>query len=256
MRFGEQSLPDRFWERVMPEPMSGCWLWTARLCHRGYGRFDWQGKGQAAHRVAKLAADPGGVAEAVDHKCLIRCCVNPDHTQWVTHSANSSLRHLRNAGIGGSPNPDTCYRGHARTEHSVVRPYGVVCRECQRVSRARLNKRSKGTPSPNGFASGPRAISKERQSEVLRLIQSGMNRREIARTAGVSGGTVDRVASAAGLAYAGSFVFHPVETRAKALNMRRSGLGPLEISRELGLNVNTVRTWCKRAGIQSRRGRK
>lgn len=29
--YGDSRLPDRFWDKVFPEPMSGCWLWGAHV---------------------------------------------------------------------------------------------------------------------------------------------------------------------------------------------------------------------------------
>lgn len=30
---------NRYFDKVSPEPMSGCWLWTASLDRRGYGQL-------------------------------------------------------------------------------------------------------------------------------------------------------------------------------------------------------------------------
>lgn len=77
---------------VEPEPNSGCHLWTGALDSKGYGMF-WVGSAsqprQKAHRVAFLAA--GGVIPAgmqIDHKCRVRCCVNPAHLEAVTCREN------------------------------------------------------------------------------------------------------------------------------------------------------------------------
>lgn len=31
-------LPERIQKKIMPEPMSGCWLWTGSIDHKGYGK--------------------------------------------------------------------------------------------------------------------------------------------------------------------------------------------------------------------------
>ena len=35
--FGDERLPQRFWSKVSPCPMSGCWIWTGTTTQRGYG---------------------------------------------------------------------------------------------------------------------------------------------------------------------------------------------------------------------------
>lgn len=71
----------RFEERVVPEPNTGCWLWTGALNAKGYGRF-----GNAmAHRVAlQLVGRAVPTGFEVDHKCSVRACVNPAHLDVVT----------------------------------------------------------------------------------------------------------------------------------------------------------------------------
>lgn len=45
-------LGDRFARHVMPEPMSGCWLWTAYVQRQGYGMFRVGRTKKYSHRVA------------------------------------------------------------------------------------------------------------------------------------------------------------------------------------------------------------
>lgn len=33
----DSRLPDRFWDKIEPEPNSGCWLWIGALRTNGYG---------------------------------------------------------------------------------------------------------------------------------------------------------------------------------------------------------------------------
>jgi hypothetical protein len=73
-------LIERFHERYIPEPNSGCWLWTSSTNFYGYGVL-WWGTGRLmAHRLSWRLANgeiPGGLVAC--HKCDVRCCVNPDH---------------------------------------------------------------------------------------------------------------------------------------------------------------------------------
>ncbi len=37
MIWGDSRLPNRFWDKVVPEPNSGCWLWIGAVTPTGYG---------------------------------------------------------------------------------------------------------------------------------------------------------------------------------------------------------------------------
>lgn len=84
----------------MPEPNSGCWLWTGSYirkygqltCVRLFGPIP-----QYAHRASWVAFKgpiPDGLC--VCHKCDTRGCVNPDHLWIGTQTDN--LRDMRAKG--------------------------------------------------------------------------------------------------------------------------------------------------------------
>lgn len=99
----DQKVIDRFWSRVYPEPMSGCWLWGGALSGTGYGQFYYRhpihGKTwRSTHRVAyTLAVGPIPTNLTLDHLCRNRACVNPDHLEPVTHKTN-----IKRAGVNGA----------------------------------------------------------------------------------------------------------------------------------------------------------
>lgn len=77
------GMKDRFLTKFLPEPNTGCWLWTAAVDGSGYGIFNLgtrkQGKARA-HRIAfELFVGPVPKDKQVCHKCDVRSCVNPDH---------------------------------------------------------------------------------------------------------------------------------------------------------------------------------
>lgn len=79
---------DRFHDYYVPEPNTGCWLWTKSLSE-GYGRLGVNGKIVYAHRFS-YELFVGEIPEGfiIDHKCGVRCCVNPDHLEVVTNREN------------------------------------------------------------------------------------------------------------------------------------------------------------------------
>lgn len=83
---------ERFEAKFVPDPNSGCWLWTASVTH-GYGRFaGGPGAGSVAvqaHRQAyRHYIGPIPKDMDLDHLCRVRCCVNPKHLEPVTCQEN------------------------------------------------------------------------------------------------------------------------------------------------------------------------
>jgi len=80
----------RFWSKVtLPDPESGCMLWTASRVTNGYGQISVYGARYLAHRVAYSLAYgpiPGGME--MGHRCRNRECVSPDHLEVVTRQEN------------------------------------------------------------------------------------------------------------------------------------------------------------------------
>jgi hypothetical protein len=131
------NLPFDFLALVTPEPNSGCWLWEGYVSPSGYGR--WRRR-TLAHRVAYEAARgpvPNGLV--LDHKCRVRCCVNPDHLEAVTNKVNV----LRGEGfVAVNARKTHCVNGHELTEENTrIRHRNGsqrrVCRLCQREFSAR-----------------------------------------------------------------------------------------------------------------------
>lgn len=107
-------LRDDFMQKVIPEPMSGCWLWTGAITADGYGRF-YDKRTHSAHRYSyqKLVGEiPQGLH--VDHKCRQRSCVNPDHLEPVTQAENTRR------GIGAQRTREFCAKiTHCKRGHEL-----------------------------------------------------------------------------------------------------------------------------------------
>src|SRR3546814_13148756 len=92
---GPQPIERRLWSMISPEPNSGCWLWTGYTNGDGYGgitigiRSDGSRRFARAHRISfELYRGPIPDGLELDHKCRVRCCVNPDPREPVTHRPN------------------------------------------------------------------------------------------------------------------------------------------------------------------------
>jgi len=133
----ERDYIEFLWERIEPEPMSGCWIWIGMKSRYGYGRVLLQGRRWAsAHRLmyeCVRGSIPDGLS--LDHKCRNTACVNPAHLEPVTQRENCRR------GVKGVLAPPYCPKGHARF---VRRASGRRrCRDCKNaLARAARRRRA------------------------------------------------------------------------------------------------------------------
>lgn len=108
---------DKFETNYIPEPNSGCWLWTGAQHRQGYGSLSWKHKPMLAHRVSweiYRGKIPDGLL--VLHKCDLTCCINPDHLFLGTHSDN-----MFDCGKKGRSNKKGSINGNAKIDEETVR---------------------------------------------------------------------------------------------------------------------------------------
>ena len=132
-----QTAEVRFSAFTIPEPNSGCLLWLGAISKSGYGNFWADGTIWRAHRWAyQHFVGPIPTGFTLDHKCRVRCCVNPDHLEPVTVKENV----LRGIGHGARAARQTlCKSGHEFRPNRSKRGYRV-CRTCD-TERARERRR-------------------------------------------------------------------------------------------------------------------
>lgn len=124
----KRTVLERFLNKCVPEPNSGCWLWLEGVGNGGYGTMSAYGKWYGAHRLA-YELFVGYIPEGMDldHLCRVRACVNPAHLEPVTRKVNLSR------GLGAARSH--CPNGHEYNhENAYFRANGKKqCRLCARV---------------------------------------------------------------------------------------------------------------------------
>lgn len=141
--FLDPRLPDRFWDKCIPEPNSGCWLWHGATTSHGYANIRWCGPMVIAHRLAYETL-VGAIHNpmVIDHLCRMRCCVNPAHMEPVPMAVNTA-RGENEAAVVASTRARAaamthCLRGHELTaSNTIARPNGGrSCRACTNTRKA------------------------------------------------------------------------------------------------------------------------
>lgn len=137
MRF---DFKNRFEEKYIPEPMSGCWLWIGQYQCNGYGvisRFK-NKKGRKnvmAHRAAYEIYN-GEIKEGllVCHKCDNRLCVNPKHLFLGTAQDNTNDMIFKGRQVtpkSTNKNKTHCKRGHELISENIYKLKNNKQRSCK-----------------------------------------------------------------------------------------------------------------------------
>jgi hypothetical protein len=125
-------------DNSMPEPNSGCWLWTGAINGGGYGALRIGNKQWHAHRLSYVMAhgEPPALQPVIRHLCNNPSCVNPDHLAAGTTLDNAQDRVAAGTQVRGSQQhnaklteawiPEIIAQHRAgATERGLARQYGV-----------------------------------------------------------------------------------------------------------------------------------
>lgn len=157
-----QDVRERFDEKCVPEPNSGCLIWLGATDGR-YGDLVVRQRHHKAHRFAWEMAN-GDIPEGlyVLHKCDNTFCVNPGHLFLGTYSDNM--------------------RDCSRKRRNAMQ---------RRPHRSRFN--SLDIPRPFGEAHGNAVLTVKRVLVIKSLAAEGRSSTSIAREFKVSAGQVRKI---------------------------------------------------------------
>lgn len=122
---------ERIFDRCIPEPNCGCWLWLGGLTGAGYGSLGEEPF--TAHAAAFFAAGkvrPDGWE--IHHICDVRSCCNPDHLNALTVADHRALQRSLFCGKGHLLLGDNL--SEYRDKSSRARR---ICKTCARANSAR-----------------------------------------------------------------------------------------------------------------------
>jgi len=142
------NIEDRFWQKVHPEPNTGCWLWDGATNGYGYGRINLGKCGPGAGLISAhhfswhLAGREMPDGLNLLHKCDVPACVNPDHLYLGSIADNNRDCRQKRRHISGwakkNREKSACKHGHLfSAENTYFTKNGWrSCRKCHAIKQA------------------------------------------------------------------------------------------------------------------------
>jgi hypothetical protein len=144
------TIEERFAKYAMPIPFAGCWVWLGYVDKAGYARINIRHKGKRkaalAHKVAYeyfVCEVPAGLE--LDHKCRVRCCVNPEHLEPVTRLENVRRGLVPFVSKNRFAGVTQCQRGHPFSGENLGRSKNGrrYCKFCRQVAQKRSEEKKR-----------------------------------------------------------------------------------------------------------------
>jgi len=138
-----KSANDRFDEKYIPEPNSGCWIWLGCYNSGGYGQIKTDTGMTYAHRFSYerfIGTIPAKYE--IDHRCKNVACVNPNHLEAVTKLENNRRSNSKSAKQARQTH---CINGHELFGSNLyLRKDGRrACRKCMYIRNKKRWLRSR-----------------------------------------------------------------------------------------------------------------
>ena len=138
----KEAIRVRFWPNVRKGDSDVCWPWTGPS-DDGYGYMSFRGRTMKSHRVSAIIHGLDVRPKMhVDHMCMNRLCVNPNHLRVVTQIVNS----LENSNALGAVNARKthCPKGHPLVPGNLVKAsWKKGWRDCLTCNRERTIERDR-----------------------------------------------------------------------------------------------------------------
>lgn len=168
MDYGDAVLPERYWDKVYPCPLTGCWLWGgAEHDKLPYGLWRVERRTHRAHVSAFVAA--GGIVTAdrphVLHSCDQPSCVRPDHLRAGTQADNvDDARQRGRLPVGTSSSLTAAQVVELRQRYADQTPVAVLAQDYD-ISPASVSLIARGLRW--GSVGGPLTIGRHRPADHL-----------------------------------------------------------------------------------------
>lgn len=156
MNWASPTVAERFHRSYVPEPNSGCWIWTKSLQGRGYAQISIGRSKPGRANIVSYLLHKGEIPSGlfVRHTCDCRWCVNPDHlilgtAQDNVNDAIARGRHCHGERHGScrlTQDQAQAIKSDARMNSVIAAEYGVSERQVGLIKAGRRWKHLGAAP--------------------------------------------------------------------------------------------------------------